>query len=112
MSPRLGWWPANPIVRYPFLSKLDELSKIARCAAKVAARTCPSGSDWEAASRLHEGLHPTLDADRLALFEQQKKFLFTHGFLDADFALDDWIDPRPLEAARAINARAIPPELV
>lgn len=57
---------------------------------------------------MHEGLHPTLDADRLALFEQQKKFLFTHGFLDADFALDDWIDPRPLEAARAINARAIP----
>lgn len=72
----------------------------------------PPAAIWEAASRLHEGLHPTLDADRLALFEQQKKFLFTHGFLDADFALDDWIDPRPLEAARAINARAIPPELV
>jgi ABC-type nitrate/sulfonate/bicarbonate transport system substrate-binding protein len=72
----------------------------------------PPAAIWEAASRLHEGLHPTLDADRLALFEQQKKFLFTHGFLDADFALDDWIDPRPLEAARAINARTISPELV
>jgi ABC-type nitrate/sulfonate/bicarbonate transport system substrate-binding protein len=66
----------------------------------------------QAYARLHEGLHPTLDADRLALFEQQKKFLFTHGFLDADFALDDWIDPRPLEAARAINARIVSPELV
>ncbi|AJP70665.1 ABC transporter substrate-binding protein [Sphingomonas hengshuiensis] len=59
----------------------------------------------QAYRHLHEGLHPTLDADRLALFEQQKKFLFTHGFLDADFALADWVDPRPLEAARALNAR-------
>ncbi|MBC2664176.1 ABC transporter substrate-binding protein [Novosphingobium flavum] len=55
-------------------------------------------------ARLHEGLRPTLDADRLALFEQQKKFLFTHGFLDADFALADWIDTRPLQAAEAFNA--------
>ncbi|HZV09737.1 MAG TPA: ABC transporter substrate-binding protein, partial [Novosphingobium sp.] len=44
-------------------------------------------------ARLHEGLRPTLDADRLALFDQQKTFLFTHGFLDADFPLADWIDP-------------------
>ncbi|GLT00554.1 monooxygenase [Sphingobium jiangsuense] len=56
-------------------------------------------------AHLHEGLHPTLDAERLALFDQQKKFLFTHGFLDADFDLADWIDPRPLEAARALNAQ-------
>lgn len=55
--------------------------------------------------RLHEGLHPTLDGDRLALFDQQKKFLFTYGFLDADFSLADWVDPRPLEAARALNAQ-------
>jgi len=55
-------------------------------------------------ARLHEGLHPTLDPERLALFEQQKRFLFTHGFLDADFALSDWIDPRPLEAARRLAA--------
>lgn len=59
----------------------------------------------QAYARLHEGLHPTLDAERLTLFEQQKKFLFTHGFLDADFALADWIDPRPLKAARALNAQ-------
>ena len=55
-------------------------------------------------ARLHEGLHPTLDAERLALLDQQKKFLFTHGFLDADFALADWVDPGPLEAALALNA--------
>ena len=70
-----------------------------------------AGAVDQAYARLHEGLHPTLDADRLALFEQQKKFLFTHGFLDADFELDAWVDPRPLDAARAINARATTPEL-
>jgi ABC-type nitrate/sulfonate/bicarbonate transport system substrate-binding protein len=59
----------------------------------------------QAYGRLHEGLHPTLDEDRLALFDLQKKFLFTHGFLDADFALADWVDTRPLEAALALNAR-------
>jgi ABC-type nitrate/sulfonate/bicarbonate transport system substrate-binding protein len=59
----------------------------------------------QAYRHLHAGLHPTLDAERLALFEQQKEFLFTHGFLDADFALADWIDPRPLEAARALAAQ-------
>jgi ABC-type nitrate/sulfonate/bicarbonate transport system substrate-binding protein len=63
----------------------------------------------QAYAKLHEGLHPTLDDERLALFELQKKFLFTHGFLDADFALADWIDPRPLEAAHAFNANAAQP---
>lgn len=57
----------------------------------------------QAYARLHEGLHPTLDEERLALFDLQKKFLFTHGFLDADFDLSGWVDPRPLEAARALN---------
>ena len=58
----------------------------------------------QAYAKLHEGLHPTLDDERLALFDQQKSFLFTYGFLDADFALADWIDPRPLEAARRLAA--------
>lgn len=67
-----------------------------------------AGSDEavnQAYAKLHEGLRPTLDDERLALFELQKKFLFTHGFLDADFALSDWVDSRPLEAAIAFNAQ-------
>ncbi|MET0364585.1 MAG: ABC transporter substrate-binding protein [Sphingobium sp.] len=63
------------------------------------------GAVDQAYAHLHKGLHPTLDADRLALFDQQKTFLFTHGFLDADFPLADWVDPRPLEAAHALNAQ-------
>jgi len=61
----------------------------------------------QAYARLHEGLKPSLDAERLALFEQQKTFLFTHGFLDADFALADWVDPRPLAAALALNSETV-----
>jgi len=49
-------------------------------------------------------LHPNLDNDRLELFAQQKKFLWLHGFIDNDFPLDSWIDPRPLEAARKLLA--------
>ena len=64
----------------------------------------------KAYARLHEGLKPTLDEERLALFDQQKTFLFTHGFLDADFPLADWVDPRPLAAALALNASQPAPE--
>ncbi|CAN7613813.1 ABC transporter substrate-binding protein [Phenylobacterium sp. LjRoot219] len=50
-------------------------------------------------------LHPTLDAERLALFEQQKRFTWIYGFSDNDFSLDEWIDERPLEAAyKLLNA--------
>lgn len=61
----------------------------------VEAVTQAYGADF------HTTLHPTLDADRLALFEQQKKALGLFGFLERDFALADWVDPRPLEAAYA-----------
>lgn len=71
----------------------------------LAFETQGSAAAVDAAYRqLHEGLRPTLDADRVALLDQQKRFLFTHGFLDADFALADWIDPRPLAAAQARTA--------
>ncbi|AXB78517.1 ABC transporter substrate-binding protein [Novosphingobium sp. P6W] len=46
-------------------------------------------------------LHPDLSDERLALFEQQKTFMHVHNLLDRDFALADWVDARPLEAARA-----------
>ena len=50
-------------------------------------------------------LHPTLDDDRVALLDQQKTFLWLHGFIENDFALSDWIDTRPLEAARELLAK-------
>lgn len=56
-------------------------------------------------STFHTSLHPTLSQDRLALFDQQKAFLGLHGFLERDFDLESWVDPRPLEEARRRIAR-------
>jgi ABC-type nitrate/sulfonate/bicarbonate transport system substrate-binding protein len=53
----------------------------------------------------HKSLHPDLSAERLALFEQQKKFLWLHGFLEHDFDFAQWVDPRPLAAAHELRAQ-------
>lgn len=50
-------------------------------------------------------LHPTLDAERLELFEQQKGFTWVYGFSERDFSLEDWVDERPLKAAHDLLAR-------
>ncbi len=67
------------------------------------------GSDEAVAEAYHDGfhrsLHPDLSDERLALFDQQKKFLWLHGFIDHDFELNDWVDPRPLQAAHALLAQ-------
>ncbi|MDR2637998.1 MAG: hypothetical protein LBB55_06640 [Zoogloeaceae bacterium] len=45
---------------------------------------------------------PDLSRERRELLAIQKNFMLLHGFLDRDFSLDDWIDERPLAAARAL----------
>ena len=50
----------------------------------------------------HRSLHPDLSAERLDLLRIQKTFMCVHGFLDADFDLESWVDPRPLAAAREL----------
>jgi ABC-type nitrate/sulfonate/bicarbonate transport system substrate-binding protein len=55
----------------------------------------------------HRSLHPDLSEERVLLFERQKKFLWLHGFLDRDFDILEWVDPRPLaEAWQRIASRA------
>ncbi|OON63220.1 monooxygenase [Massilia sp. KIM] len=58
----------------------------------------------------HAALAPDLSEERLSLFEQQKNFQLTHGFLDRDVDVRAWADHRPLAAARewlrATQARA------
>jgi ABC-type nitrate/sulfonate/bicarbonate transport system substrate-binding protein len=54
----------------------------------------------------HANLHPDLSAERVDLLRLQKTFMLVHGFLDSDFDLDAWLDPRPLAAARELlNAK-------
>ncbi|MGV9675499.1 ABC transporter substrate-binding protein [Nocardia sp. NPDC003482] len=64
----------------------------------------PAGVVAAYGADFHRGLHPTLSAERLELLDIQKQFLYTHGFLAADFDLDTWVAPEPLEQARALVA--------
>jgi len=50
--------------------------------------------------RAHEHLDVNLEPASIEGLETFKDFLFVHGFLKQDFAIDDWIDPRPLARVR------------
>ncbi|MFE2108923.1 ABC transporter substrate-binding protein [Kitasatospora sp. NPDC059463] len=52
----------------------------------------------------HRTLHLDLSEERLALLEQQNRFLERHGFLAGPVDVPSWADPEPLRAARALLA--------
>lgn len=52
----------------------------------------------------HRTLHLDLSEDRLALLEQQERFLDRHGFLAGPVDVRPWADPEPLRAARDLLA--------
>ncbi|MEV5650978.1 ABC transporter substrate-binding protein [Nocardia sp. NPDC052254] len=64
----------------------------------------PEGVVAAYGEQFHRGLHPSLDAERVELLGVQKQFLYTHGFLDADFDLESWVAPEPLARARELVA--------
>lgn len=54
----------------------------------------------------HRFLHPELSDERLELFETQKQFLYTHGFIRQNFDLGRWAAPELLEQARQLVTNA------
>jgi len=50
----------------------------------------------------HRSLAPTLSAERVEFLRIQKDFLNLHGFLEGDFDIAQWVDERPLLAAREL----------
>jgi ABC-type nitrate/sulfonate/bicarbonate transport system substrate-binding protein len=80
---------------------VDEVRAILQTETRGSAQSVVEAYGAE----FHRTLHPTLDAERLELFRLQKKFLLIHGFLDADFDLDGWVDPAPLAAAYELVAK-------
>ncbi|MFE9321942.1 ABC transporter substrate-binding protein [Nocardia sp. NPDC052278] len=50
----------------------------------------------------HKDLHPSLSDERVELIGVQKQFLYTHGFLTADFDLESWVAREPLVRAREL----------
>jgi ABC-type nitrate/sulfonate/bicarbonate transport system substrate-binding protein len=77
---------------------------------KAETRAGDAGVSAAYRNGFHRSLHPDLSSERIELLEIQKTFMLVHGFLDADFDLRPWVDPRPLEAARKLLA-AIPSPL-
>lgn len=55
----------------------------------------------------HEQLQIGLHDPWLRSLEMQKDFLVNNGFVERDFSIRDWIDPRPLEAAQAMLAHEL-----
>ncbi|WP_181697419.1 ABC transporter substrate-binding protein [Nocardia sp. GTS18] len=64
----------------------------------------PAGVVAAYGAEFHRGLHPSLTDERVELLGVQKQFLYTHGFLAADFDLESWVAPEPLARAREIVA--------
>lgn len=74
---------------------------------EVLARETLSGPEGVAAAYkdgFHLDLHPSLSDERVELIDIQKQFLYTHGFLAADFDLESWVAREPLERARELLA--------
>ncbi|MFC4605881.1 ABC transporter substrate-binding protein [Rhodococcus kronopolitis] len=72
---------------------------------EVLARETLAGPEGVAAAYrdgFHLDLHPSLSDERVELIDIQKQFLYTHGFLPADFDLESWVAREPLERAREL----------
>jgi ABC-type nitrate/sulfonate/bicarbonate transport system substrate-binding protein len=70
---------------------------------QIVAGDVAAMPEWVTAAygpELHRRLDLDLDAASLAALERQKRFLLEHGFIGAEFAFAEWIDPRPLALAR------------
>lgn len=50
----------------------------------------------------HRRLHPDLSDERLALLDEQQRFLAEHGFIERPVDVRTWADPTPLAEARAL----------
>lgn len=62
----------------------------------------PEGVVAAYGENFHRDLHPSLSEERIELLGVQKQFLYTHGFLAADFDLDSWVAHEPLARAREL----------
>jgi len=57
---------------------------------------------------VHKSLRLDLHQDNIACLSVLKNFMLQHGFINADFNIDDWIDHRPLERFLRSNKRRSP----
>jgi ABC-type nitrate/sulfonate/bicarbonate transport system substrate-binding protein len=87
-----------------FLSRVVSVGPWARQHPAEAIREIARETGWTEnwvrfayGERVHQSLETNLSAPWIAGLEEFKNFLFKWGFLEADFDVRSWIDPRPLE---------------
>ena len=76
-------------------------------AASIIAREVSVADEWLPDAfddRLYDNLLPTLSPQLVKALETRKDFLLEHGFIRNDFAVAEWIDPRPLALANELLA--------
>jgi ABC-type nitrate/sulfonate/bicarbonate transport system substrate-binding protein len=79
-----------------------------REAVAYIGRETDASSEWVRygyGQNVHQRLQTNLDDSAIAGLKSFKDFLLRHGFLQADFSVDDWIDPAPLAALAAQHQR-------
>ena len=95
---------ARPDLVARFLARVVDAGDWARAhpeeTVAYISRETGSTPDWVHAAYgtdAAQKLGTFLDDDSVDALSDFKDFLFAHGFLEADFDVADWIDPRPLE---------------
>ncbi|HSH96777.1 MAG: ABC transporter substrate-binding protein [Methylophilaceae bacterium] len=74
---------------------------------KSETRSGSDGVETAYGDDFHLSLEPSLSAERIELFRQQKDFMLVHGLLDRDIDVDAWVDFRPLaEAEKWLHEKA------
>ncbi|WP_405045118.1 ABC transporter substrate-binding protein, partial [Paraburkholderia sp.] len=76
--------------------------------AEYVTQETASSIDWVRAAygaNLHTHLGVNLDSESIAALADFKDFLYEWDLLEADFDVNDWIDPRPLDAVLAPTLR-------
>ena len=97
-----GLIDARPDLVARFLKRVVAAGKWAAdhpdAAVAYIGRETDTSSEWVRygySSNVHQRLQTNLDEHAIAGLKSFKDFLFRHGFLAADFNVDDWIDPAP-----------------
>jgi ABC-type nitrate/sulfonate/bicarbonate transport system substrate-binding protein len=93
----------HPDIVLRFLARIVDIGDWAAAhpAETIAyvSRETRAGEEWVRkayGSDLHLRQDTHLLPAAIAALDSYKSFLFRWGFIDADFAIDDWIDPAPL----------------
>ena len=79
-----------------------------REAVAYIGRETDASSEWVRygyGASVHQRLQTSLDDSAIAGLKAFKDFLLRHGFLAADFSVNDWIDPAPLAALARLHPR-------